>query len=162
MIASDPANLYPNSVAASVVDRLLAEMSSEVNVEQFGKDLFQDEEGLLVHPSAHGGIGAFVNAEGPTPVDTRKPTLVEHEWNGLVRVAHNNPRSELEQHQEAMVYLERAVAALQGWKVPVSGVDGVDGGERIISTGSREQVINVSNFCVYRFPISLNLYHNFN
>lgn len=159
MISSDPGTLYPNSVADALVGRLLAEMSADVSVEQYGKDLFQDEEGLLVHPSAYKGVGVFVNAEGPTPLDKNRPGLVEHRWDGRLRIAHHNPRSELEQHQEALVYVERAVSAVQGWKVPVGGVDGVEGGERIVETAAREQVINVPNFAAYRVPISLNLYH---
>jgi len=160
MIDADPSQLYPNSVAEAFVGRLRAEMSSDVDVYQFAADIFDGAGAdLRVHPSAYETTGIFVNSLGPAPQDEIFPGLVEHRWRGRVRVSHHNPRNELEKHQEALVYVERVVAAVQGWKVPVTGVDGVSGGERLVKTGDREQVINNPNFAVYRIPVDAIVQH---
>lgn len=157
-IQSKPDTLYPNSVASHLVDYLRGRMDAKV--EHYGSDLFFEEDGIHVHPDVMNATGVFVNARAPITQDARRGNVVNQRWRGRVRVTHHNPTNEVEQHHEGLVYTQRAIALLQGYRVPHENVKGVDGGPRLIDTDDAEQLINTPNFAAYEFDFSLEVAHD--
>lgn len=163
MIEQDPTSLYPNSVADALVEGLRAE-NPDFEVRHYGKDLFRGSGGdLQVHTAAYQTTGCFIHALGTEPVGVRDEAgtgVVDERWRGRVRLAHHNPRDEVEQHQEGLIHTQRARAYLQGTRIPTS-INGVEGGRRLLRVTSQvEQVVNVMDFAVYRFDIDIRLQHN--
>jgi len=161
-IQEDPETLYPNSVADLLVKGVRQEFV-DFETYHFGKELFRQEDGLEVHPHAYESTALFINCIGTEPLgerDSRKATTAGDElWLGRARVAHHNPRDRTEKGQEALIYAKRAQALLQGTKIPTD-VPGVEGGIRLVSTGRIEEVLNIMDFAVYRFPLEIELQHD--
>lgn len=157
-IQQDPKTLYPNSVADHLVEYLRGEV--DARVEHYGSELFFEEDGIHLYKGAMDGTAVFLNARSPRTLDDHRRDLVMQTWRGRARVTHHNPVDEVERYNEGLVYVQKCIAMLQGYKVPIDDVHGVEGGERYIDTADADELINTVSFMAYEFDFSLDVAHN--